>query len=107
MIYDALESARARGIDILIADTAGRLHNQDHLMEELKKIIRVIKKLDDQAPHEIMLVLDAGIGQQGLLQTDNNAVGVTELTLTKLDGTAKGAIFALAKASVCPLDFLV
>ena len=109
VIYDALQSARARGIDILIADTAGRLHNQDHLMEELKKIIRVIKKLDDQAPHEIMLVLDAGIGQNGLLQTKEfkNAVGVTGLTLTKLDGTAKGGlIFALAKSVGLPIRFL-
>ena len=109
VIYDALEAARARGIDILIADTAGRLHNQDHLMEELKKIIRVIKKLDDQAPHEIMLVLDAGLGQNGLLQTKefNNAVGVTGLTLTKLDGTAKGGlIFALAKSVGLPIRFL-
>ena len=109
VIYDALESARTRGIDILIADTAGRLHNQDHLMEELKKIIRVIKKLDDQAPHEIMLVLDAGIGQNGLLQTEgfNNSVGVTGLTLTKLDGTAKGGlIFALAKSVGLPIRFL-
>jgi len=109
VIYDALTSARARGIDILIADTAGRLHNQDHLMEELKKIIRVVKKIDDQAPHEIMLVLDAGIGQNGLLQTKefNNAVGVTGLTLTKLDGTAKGGlIFALAKSVGLPIRFL-
>ncbi len=109
VIYDALESARARGIDILIADTAGRLHNQDHLMEELKKIIRVIKKLDDQAPHEIMLVLDAGMGQNGLFQTKqfHNAVGVTGLTLTKLDGTAKGGlIFALAKSVGLPIRFL-
>ncbi len=109
VIYDALEAARARGIYILIADTAGRLHNQDHLMEELKKIIRVIKKLDDQAPHEIMLVLDAGLGQNGLLQTKefNNAVGVTGLTLTKLDGTAKGGlIFALAKSVGLPIRFL-
>ena len=109
VIYDALASARARGIDVLIADTAGRLHNQDHLMEELKKIIRVIKKLDDQAPHEIMLVLDAGIGQNGLLQAKefNNVVGLTGLTLTKLDGTAKGGlIFALAKSVDLPIRFL-
>ena len=109
VIYDSLEAARARGIDILIADTAGRLHNQDHLMEELKKIIRVIKKLDDQAPHEIMLVLDAGMGQNGLFQTKefHNAVGVTGLTLTKLDGTAKGGlIFALAKSVGLPIRFL-
>ena len=109
VIYDALASARARGIDVLIADTAGRLHNQDHLMEELKKIIRVIKKLDDRAPHEIMLVLDAGIGQNGLLQAKefNNVVGVTGLTITKLDGTAKGGlIFALAKSVGLPVRFL-
>ena len=109
VIYDALASARARGIDVLIADTAGRLHNQDHLMEELKKIIRVIKKLDDGAPHEIMLVLDAGIGQNGLLQAKefNNVVGVTGLTITKLDGTAKGGlIFALAKSVGLPVRFL-
>ena len=109
VIYDALASARARGIDVLIADTAGRLHNQDHLMEELKKIIRVMKKLDDRAPHEIMLVLDAGVGQNGLLQAKefNNVAGVTGLTLTKLDGTAKGGlVFALAKSVGLPIRFL-
>ncbi len=109
VIYDALVSARARGIDILLADTAGRLHNQEHLMEELKKIIRVIRKLDEHAPHEIMLVLDAGIGQNGLLQAEEfkDAVGVTGLTLTKLDGTAKGGlIFALAKKLGLPIRYI-
>jgi len=109
VIYDALVSARARGIDVLLADTAGRLHNQEHLMEELKKIIRVIRKLDEHAPHEIMLVLDAGIGQNGLLQAEEfkDAVGVTGLTLTKLDGTAKGGlIFALAKKLGLPIRYI-
>jgi len=109
VIYDALVSARAKEVDILIADTAGRLHHQEYLMEELRKIIRVIGKLDDQAPHEIMLVLDAGIGQNGLLQAQEfkNAAGVTGLTLSKLDGTAKGGlIFALAKKLGLPIRYI-
>jgi fused signal recognition particle receptor len=109
VIYDAVESARARGIDVLIADTAGRLHTQTNLMEELKKIKRVIGKLDDTAPHEVMLVVDAGTGQNALAQAEqfNAAVGLTGLTLTKLDGTAKGGvIFALARKLGVPIRFI-
>jgi fused signal recognition particle receptor len=100
VIFDALQSAQAKGIDVLIADTAGRLHTKSHLMEELKKIKRIISKLDDAAPHEVLLVLDAGTGQNALSQAKlfNEAVNLTGLALTKLDGTAKGGIiFALAK----------
>ena len=109
VVYDAFESARARGIDVLIADTAGRLHTQSNLMEELKKIKRVIARLDASAPHEIMLVLDAGTGQNALNQAEqfNAAVGLTGLTLTKLDGTAKGGvIFALARRFNLPIRFI-
>jgi len=109
VIYDALESARARGIDVLIADTAGRLQNKDNLMAELSKIKRVMAKLDEQAPHEVMLVLDAGTGQNALSQAKlfNEAVGVTGITLTKLDGTAKGGvIFAVAKQMNLPIRFI-
>ncbi len=109
VIYDALQSAKARHIDILIADTAGRLHTQTNLMEELKKVTRVMKKLDEQAPHEIMLVLDAGTGQNALSQAMqfNQAVGVTGITLTKLDGTAKGGIiFAIAKKTGLPIRYI-
>ncbi|MCB1661670.1 MAG: signal recognition particle-docking protein FtsY [Pseudomonadales bacterium] len=109
VIYDALESARARGIDVLIADTAGRLQNKDNLMAELSKIKRVMAKLDEQAPHEVMLVLDAGTGQNALSQAKlfNEAVGVTGITLTKLDGTAKGGvIFAVAKQMSLPIRFI-
>ena len=109
VIYDAFVSARARGIDILIADTAGRLHGQHHLMEELRKIIRVIRKLDEEAPHEIMLVLDAGTGQNGLSQAVEfkKEVAISGLTLTKLDGTAKGGIiFALAKRLGLPIRYI-
>jgi len=109
VIFDAVQSARAKQIDILIADTAGRLHNKDHLMEELKKVIRVIKKLDDTAPHEVLLVLDAGTGQNALMQTEQflQAVNVTGIALTKLDGTAKGGvIFALAKKFKLPIRFI-
>ena len=100
VIYDAMESAKAKGVDILLADTAGRLHTQDNLMEELKKVKRVIQKIDAQAPHEIMLVVDASIGQNALIQAKefNAALGITGITVTKLDGTAKGGIiFAIAK----------
>ncbi|RBI68506.1 signal recognition particle-docking protein FtsY [Vreelandella sulfidaeris] len=109
VIYDAVAAAKARGVDVLIADTAGRLHNKSHLMEELKKVHRVMQKLDDTAPHEVMLVLDAGTGQNAISQasTFNDAVPVTGITLTKLDGTAKGGIiFALAKQLETPIRFI-
>lgn len=109
VIYDALAAAKARGVDVLIADTAGRLHNKSHLMEELKKVQRVMTKLDAAAPHEVMLVLDAGTGQNALSQasTFNEAIPVTGITLTKLDGTAKGGIiFALAKQLGTPIRFI-
>jgi len=109
VIYDSLQAAKARNIDILIADTAGRLHTQTNLMEELKKITRVMGKLDETAPHEVMLVLDAGTGQNALSQATqfNQAVGVTGITLTKLDGTAKGGIiFAIAKKMGLPIRYI-
>lgn len=109
VIYDALESAKARGVDILIADTAGRLHTQTNLMDELKKVKRVINKLDTTAPHETLLVLDAGIGQNALNQAKqfNEAIGISGITLTKLDGTAKGGIiFAIAKQLKTPIRFI-
>jgi fused signal recognition particle receptor len=109
VIYDALQSARARNIDVLIADTAGRLHTQSNLMEELKKIKRVMAKLDPDAPHEVMLVVDAGTGQNALNQARefNDAVGLTGITLTKLDGTAKGGIiFAIARKTGIPIRFI-
>jgi len=109
VIYDAVAAATARGVDVLIADTAGRLHNKSHLMEELKKVHRVMQKLDDTAPHEVMLVLDAGTGQNAISQasTFNDAVPVSGITLTKLDGTAKGGIiFALAKQLETPIRFI-
>ncbi|MGL6005747.1 signal recognition particle-docking protein FtsY, partial [Aeromonas sobria] len=94
VIYDAIEAARSRGADVLIADTAGRLQNKSNLMEELKKVVRVMKKLDEEAPHEIMLTLDAGTGQNALSQAKlfSEAVGLDGITLTKLDGTAKGGV---------------
>ncbi|SHE65570.1 signal recognition particle-docking protein FtsY [Modicisalibacter ilicicola DSM 19980] len=109
VIYDALAAAKARGVDVLIADTAGRLHNKRHLMEELKKVRRVMAKLDETAPQEVMLVLDAGTGQNALSQasTFDEAIPVTGITLTKLDGTAKGGIiFALAKQRQTPIRFI-
>ncbi len=109
VIYDALQSAKARGKDILIADTAGRLHTQKNLMEELKKIRRVISKLDPTAPHEVMLVLDAGIGQNAVNQAleFHEAVGVTGITVTKLDGTAKGGVLlSVAKRLGIPIRFI-
>ncbi|MDT0502272.1 MULTISPECIES: signal recognition particle-docking protein FtsY [unclassified Halomonas] len=109
VVYDAVAAAKARGVDVLIADTAGRLHNKAHLMEELKKVHRVMGKLDASAPHEVMLVLDAGTGQNALSQasTFNEAVPITGVTLTKLDGTAKGGIiFALAKQLGTPIRFI-
>lgn len=109
VLFDGLQAATARGVDILIADTAGRLHNKDNLMEELKKVLRVLKKLDPDAPHEVMLVLDAGTGQNALSQAKHfqEAVGVSGLVLTKLDGTAKGGIvFAISKQLGIPIRFL-
>jgi fused signal recognition particle receptor len=109
VIYDALQSAKAKGIDVLIADTAGRLHTKSNLMDELKKVKRIMSKLDEQAPHEVMLVLDAGTGQNALSQAKlfNEAVALTGLVLTKLDGTAKGGvIFALAKHTGIPIRFI-
>ena len=109
VIFDALQSAQARAVDVLIADTAGRLHTQSNLMEELKKIKRVMAKLDPAAPHEIMLVVDAGTGQNAINQAQefNQAVGLTGITLTKLDGTAKGGIiFAIAKQLNIPIRFV-
>lgn len=109
VIFDALQAAKARKVDILIADTAGRLHTQSNLMEELKKVKRVMGKLDGSAPHEVMLVLDAGTGQNALSQAVqfNESIGVTGLTLTKLDGTAKGGIiFAIAKKTGLPIRYI-
>jgi len=109
VIFDALQAAKARGIDVLIADTAGRLQNKDHLMEELKKVLRVMAKIEPTAPHEIMLVLDAGTGQNALSQarTFRDAVGVTGLVLSKLDGTAKGGImFAICQQLGLPVRFI-
>lgn len=109
VIYDALQAAKARGIDVLIADTAGRLHTQGNLMEELKKVKRVIQKLDANAPHETMLVLDASIGQNALNQARqfHQAIGLTGITMTKLDGTAKGGIlFAIANELEIPFRYL-
>ena len=109
VIFDAVQAAKARGIDVLIADTAGRLHTKDNLMEELKKVRRVIGKLDQAAPHEVLLVLDAGTGQNAINQTRqfNQAVELTGLALTKLDGTAKGGvIFALAKQFSLPIRYI-
>lgn len=109
VIFDAYQAAKARKIDVLIADTAGRLQNKAHLMEELKKIVRVMKKIDDAAPHEVMLTLDAGTGQNALSQAKlfNEAVNLTGLTLTKLDGTAKGGvIFAIADQFSLPIRYI-
>lgn len=109
VIFDALQAAQARNVDVLIADTAGRLHNKDHLMDELRKVVRVMGKLDAAAPHEVMLVLDAGTGQNALAQASHfqQLVGVTGLTLTKLDGTAKGGvIFAIARQLGLPIRFI-
>ncbi|MEE6031479.1 signal recognition particle-docking protein FtsY [Avibacterium paragallinarum] len=109
VIYDAMQSAAARNIDILIADTAGRLQNKNNLMDELKKIVRVMKKYDETAPHEIMLTLDAGTGQNAISQAKlfNEAVGLTGISLTKLDGTAKGGvIFAIADQFKLPIRYI-
>lgn len=109
VIYDAVQSAQARKIDVLIADTAGRLHTQSNLMDELSKVRRVITRLDETAPHEVMLVLDAGIGQNAIAQAEQfrEAVNVSGITMTKLDGTAKGGvIFAIAKRLGLPIRFI-
>jgi len=109
VIFDAIQSAQAKGVDVLIADTAGRLQNKSHLMEELKKIVRVMKKLDESAPHEIMLTLDASTGQNAVSQAKlfDEAVGLTGITLTKLDGTAKGGvIFSIADQFGIPIRYI-
>jgi fused signal recognition particle receptor len=109
VVFDALQAARARGIDVLLADTAGRLHNQAHLMAELKKVRRVLQRIDASAPHEVLLVLDANQGQNALTQAVqfHEAIGVTGLVLTKLDGTAKGGIvIAIARKLALPIRFI-
>ncbi|MBW3698571.1 signal recognition particle-docking protein FtsY [Vibrio sp. T187] len=109
VIYDAIEAAKARGVDVVIADTAGRLQNKSNLMEELRKIVRVMKKIDDSAPHEIMLTLDAGTGQNAISQAKlfSEVAPVTGITLTKLDGTAKGGvIFSIADQFQIPIRFI-
>jgi fused signal recognition particle receptor len=109
VIYDAIHSAKARGIDIVLADTAGRLPTQMHLMDEIAKVKRVIQKADPSAPHEVLLVLDANTGQNALMQAKafNDALGVTGLVLTKLDGTAKGGVIAaLAKRQPIPVRYI-
>ena len=109
VIYDAIEAGKARNIDIVIADTAGRLHTQTNLMDELAKVKRVAAKVDNSAPHEIMLVVDAGTGQNALTQAEqfNKTVGLSGIVVTKLDGTAKGGIiFAIAKKLNIPIRFI-
>ena len=109
VVFDALKSARARGADVAIVDTAGRLHTKVNLMEELKKIKRVMQKVDPEAPHEVLLVIDASTGQNGLQQAKqfSGAVGVTGLVLTKLDGTAKGGIvLAITRDMNIPVKFI-
>ena len=109
VIYDAIEAAKARGVDVVIADTAGRLQNKANLMEELRKIVRVMKKIDDSAPHEVMLTLDAGTGQNAISQAKlfSDVAPLTGITLTKLDGTAKGGvIFAIADQFGIPIRYI-
>lgn len=109
VIFDAMESAKARNIDVLLADTAGRLHTQTNLMEELKKVKRVMQKIDQTAPHEIMLIVDASIGQNALAQAKefHSALGLTGISVTKLDGTAKGGIlFAIAEQTGIPVRYI-
>jgi fused signal recognition particle receptor len=109
VIFDALNAARARNIDVLIADTAGRLHTQTHLMDELKKVKRVLARLDPAAPHEVLLVLDGTIGQNAVAQAEefNKGLGVTGLVITKLDGTAKGGVvLAIAQRLKIPIRFI-
>lgn len=109
VIYDALEAGKARKMDVLLADTAGRLHTQSNLMSELQKVKRVMGKVDETAPHEVLIVIDATLGQNALNQVKqfNEAVGVTGIVLTKLDGTAKGGIiFSIAKQTGIPIRFI-
>jgi fused signal recognition particle receptor len=109
VVFDALQSSRARGIDVLLADTAGRLHSQSHLMAELKKVRRVLQRIDTSAPHEVLLILDANQGQNALAQAVqfHEAIGVSGLVLTKLDGTAKGGIvIAIARKLQLPIRFI-
>jgi fused signal recognition particle receptor len=109
VVFDALQSAKSRGMDVLLADTAGRLHSQSHLMEELKKVKRVLQRVDPTAPHEVLLVLDANQGQNALSQAIqfHEAVGVTGLVITKLDGTAKGGIvIAIARRLGLPIRYI-
>ncbi|MCC5863691.1 MAG: signal recognition particle-docking protein FtsY [Wenzhouxiangella sp.] len=109
VIFDALHSAKSRGVDVLIADTAGRLHTQGHLMQELAKVKRVMQKVDAEAPHETMLVVDAGTGQNALAQARefNQSVTLTGITVTKLDGTARGGVmFAIAAELGIPIRFI-
>ncbi len=109
VVFDALQAARARGIDVLIADTAGRLHTQSHLMDELAKIARVVKRQDAEAPHEVLLVLDAGLGQNAVRQAEqfSESIGVTGIAVTKLDGTAKGGVvIAIARRFGLPIRYV-
>jgi len=109
VLFDAMDAAKARGADVLIADTAGRLQNKDHLMNELSKVVRIMRKKDETAPHEIMLTIDAGTGQNAISQVQlfNQAVGLTGITLTKLDGTAKGGIiFSIADKFGLPIRYI-
>ncbi len=109
VIFDAVQAAKSRNVDVLIADTAGRLHNKDNLMAELEKVLRVMKKIDDSAPHEVLLVLDAGTGQNAVSQAESftKVAPLTGIALTKLDGTAKGGIiFALARKFGIPVRFI-
>ncbi len=109
VVFDALQAAKARGIDVLIADTAGRLHTQSHLMDELAKISRVLRRQEESAPHEVLLVLDAGLGQNALRQAEEfrKAIGVTGIAVTKLDGTAKGGVVvAIARRFGLPIRFV-
>lgn len=109
VIYDAMEAAKARGVDILLADTAGRLHTQNNLMAELQKVKRVLGKIDPTLPHDVLIVLDASLGQNALNQVKqfNEAIGVTSIALTKLDGTAKGGIiFAIARETKIPIRYI-
>ena len=109
MIHDAFHAAQARHLDVVIADTAGRLHTKSGLMEELKKVKRVLAKLDSTAPHEVLLVLDATTGQNALIQAEqfHQTMGVTGIVITKLDGTAKGGIlFAIAERLQLPIRFI-
>ncbi len=109
VIYDAMQAAKARHYDLLIADTAGRLHTQDHLMAELEKIKRVMRKINSEAPQEVMLIIDASMGQNALNQAEqfHSTIGLTSISLTKLDGTAKGGIiFAMAEKMKLPIRFI-